>query len=133
MRIPDPQSLRSSAVCKSKLKRSAAIYCELTSHLHSTDEGSKAASYLYEMLSNKETAFSSEPTVSAFCKAFRTNKSAWEWLEEPEQNERRVRLGVGMEGVAKTGPQGLAVKGASLSNLQLESNFTNILSRQRSL
>ncbi|KLO10090.1 S-adenosyl-L-methionine-dependent methyltransferase [Schizopora paradoxa] len=75
-----------------------------------TDEGSKAASFLYEMLSDKETAFSSEPTASAFCKAFKTDKSAWEWLDEAEQHERRVRFGVGMEGVARTGPQGLASK-----------------------
>lgn len=64
-------------------------------------------------MTDPHTAFSGDPKDTGFSKAFNTQKSYWEYLEQPDQRPRLYRFGVTMEGLQKLEPPGLAIIGKS--------------------
>jgi hypothetical protein len=57
----------------------------------------KGSAHLTETLKDPATAFLYDSNQSAFCRAVGTNKNAFKWLEEPENELRRRRFGVSMQ------------------------------------
>ncbi len=70
----------------------------------STDMGAKSSAYLYETLSDPLSAFSNEPNQAAFNKGFNTNKTLWEFYEDPAQSARLYRFNIGMQGLQRMQP-----------------------------
>lgn len=64
----------------------------------STDEGLKITSCLSDAVMDPKTTHSTEINEAAFQRAFNTPLSFFEWLEQPEQDYKRKRYGVGMPG-----------------------------------
>ncbi len=66
--------------------------------------GAKSSAYLYETLSDPLSAFSNEPNQAAFNKGFNTNKTLWEFYEDPAQSARLYRFNIGMQGLQRMQP-----------------------------
>jgi len=90
------------------------------------DEVIKGSSYLYDTLSDPETAFSSEANEAAFSRGFNTKLACWDFYEQPDQRARRQRFGVGMHGVAKLEPVELTIKGFDWSSLKPDSLVVDV-------
>lgn len=59
----------------------------------------KVSSYMTENLIDPKTAFSHEPTDTAFNLAFDTPESYFTWLGKPENAYRRARFDAGMPAI----------------------------------
>lgn len=64
----------------------------------SSDEAMKSAAYLSEVLLDSKLGKSEEPNETPLNVAFKTELPCWEWLETKENECRRVRFGMAMEG-----------------------------------
>ncbi|KLO09946.1 S-adenosyl-L-methionine-dependent methyltransferase [Schizopora paradoxa] len=84
---------------------------------HVMDEGAKSAAYLSETLLDPETAFSGGPTKCSLQRAFNTEKTIFDWFEDPDQKHRLYRFGVAMEGAAKFEPPELALNAFEWSSI----------------
>ncbi|KLO13212.1 S-adenosyl-L-methionine-dependent methyltransferase [Schizopora paradoxa] len=71
---------------------------------HLTDESMKGGSYLYEVLSEPDSAFKAVPELCATTKSLGSDLSLWDFYELPEQKYRHYRFGVAMEGVKNMEP-----------------------------
>ncbi|KLO07400.1 S-adenosyl-L-methionine-dependent methyltransferase [Schizopora paradoxa] len=69
-----------------------------------TDMGCKSSAYLYETLSDPDFAFSNEPNRASFNKGFNTNKTLWEFYEDPAQSARLHRFNTGMQALQRMQP-----------------------------
>ncbi|KLO09400.1 S-adenosyl-L-methionine-dependent methyltransferase [Schizopora paradoxa] len=87
---------------KTPQSATSALFC------HLMDEAAKASSYLFEAVSDHAT---STNKVYAISRAFNTDKSFWEIFELPGQENRLRRFGLAMEGVARTEPRDVVLKG----------------------
>ncbi|KLO19077.1 S-adenosyl-L-methionine-dependent methyltransferase [Schizopora paradoxa] len=85
---------------------------------HYGDEGLKGAASLFEVMTDPTLAFSGDPKDTGFSKAFNTQKSYWEFMEQPDQKARLYRFGVTMEGLQKLEPPELAVIGYDWGKLR---------------
>ncbi|GJJ06651.1 hypothetical protein Clacol_000845 [Clathrus columnatus] len=68
------------------------------------DEGAKALANLWEICSDSTTAKSGEPSRSAFAKFVGHGKTLWEYFDDPEQDFRRRRFNIAMEGIQRLQP-----------------------------
>lgn len=76
-----------------------------------SDEGAKATSYLYEALTDQSFGFSDEADHSAFSLGLQTEKSVWEYFEEPGREDLLDRYAAAMEGLQEIEPPNLAEGG----------------------
>ena len=74
----------------------------------------KSAAYMYERLSDKETAFSSEANETAFNSGFRTDQTLWEFYDDPKNAHNLYRFGMAMQGLQKMEPLHLLLNGEFL-------------------
>lgn len=58
----------------------------------------KSAAYLPEALLDPKLAFSQEPTETPLNVALKNDISMWDWLESEDNELRRIRFGMAMEG-----------------------------------
>jgi len=78
----------------------------------------KGSYYMYEVLSDPSTAFSSEGKDAALSRAFNTKETIWEFFDEPSQKDRVHRFGVAMQGTARLQPMELTIKGFDWGSLK---------------
>ncbi|KAJ7159946.1 O-methyltransferase [Mycena crocata] len=71
---------------------------------HITDEGFKSSAYMTDVMLDPNTAFSQDPTDTAFSQAFATKAPIFTWYETPENHHRLVRFEVGQMGSNKIDP-----------------------------
>lgn len=62
-------------------------------------------------MTDPDVAFSGEAKHASLSKAFNTDKSFWEFSEQPDQRARRTRFAVAMAGTQAMEPPGLPILG----------------------
>jgi len=102
-RKPVKQILDNSAAKHDGTSGTVAL-CEYT-----LDEPAKAATVLFENMTNTKTAFSDNPTQAPHQRAFNHDLTIYDWYELPENAYRRGRFGIGMTGIG-------ALRGESVLN-----------------
>ncbi|KLO13130.1 O-methyltransferase [Schizopora paradoxa] len=85
--------------------------------VHFSDECLKSSAFFYEAMTDPKLAFSGEANHSGFSRAFNTEKSYWEFSEQPDQLARRRRFGVAMSGTQGMEPPGLPIVGYQWGSL----------------
>ena len=63
------------------------------------------------VMADPKLRLSEEPTEAPLNYAFKTNMTAFEWFDQPEQQYRRRRFGVAMQGIANMFPQEAILNG----------------------
>lgn len=69
------------------------------------------------LLADPKLRMSEEPTETPFNLAFKTKLNLFEWFDEPEQDYRRRRFGVAMQGVAGMFPPDAVLNGMIVCDL----------------
>ncbi|KLO13218.1 S-adenosyl-L-methionine-dependent methyltransferase [Schizopora paradoxa] len=93
---------------------------------HMSDEGAKATSYLYEALTDQSFGFSDEADHSAFSLGLQTEKSVWEYFEEPGREDLLDRYAAAMEGLQEIEPPNLAEGAFDWASLPPESVVVDV-------
>ena len=80
----------------------------------SLDECFKASAYAWETLADPQTAFSGDPTASAFARSIGTKDTLWQYYGRPEERFRHRRFDIAMQGVQALQPPDVILRGPSL-------------------
>lgn len=93
---------------------------------HTTDEVMKASAYLTEVLYDPVKKSSEEPQHAPLARAFNTNKTYFDWLEEPGNEHRLKRFSVAMEGSAKINSSDAILAGFKWDSLSPKSLVVDV-------
>ncbi|KAJ6555654.1 S-adenosyl-L-methionine-dependent methyltransferase [Mycena vulgaris] len=76
----------------------AALAC------HHLDEAFKGSAYAWETLADPATVHSGDPSASPFARALGSGEEMWKFYQRPEEEFRRHRFGIGMQGIEALQP-----------------------------
>ncbi|KLO09769.1 O-methyltransferase, partial [Schizopora paradoxa] len=93
---------------------------------HFSDDCLKASAYHFETMVDPKFAFSGDANHTGFNKAFETNKSFWDFLEQPEQLARLKRFGVAMAGSQQLEPSAYVVIGHQWGGLPKNAKVVDV-------
>ena len=75
------------------------------------DELLKGAAYLPDAFLDPATSHSVKPTEAPFNIAYKTEKPVFAWYDEKENEEKKIRFGIAMEGTTRMEPPDAILQG----------------------
>ncbi|KII92454.1 hypothetical protein PLICRDRAFT_172543 [Plicaturopsis crispa FD-325 SS-3] len=90
------------------------------------DEAFKSSAYLADAFCHPDYALSHAPNRTAFNLAYKTDLPFFEWIEQPGNEDRRLRMGIMMASTGRLAPPGTILTGLDWQDLPSDSVVVDV-------